>query len=150
MKACAHPLSCRDGASKNLRTGFTLIELLVVMAIIAVLAALLLPAVQSAREAARRSQCLNNIRQINLGAANYLSSNRSYPSGWICGNAGCSGVSPAITTYSTNSGNGSFKYPDHTLLTLTPTGYAVSPDWGWQALMLPQMDGFAVCRIPSS
>jgi prepilin-type N-terminal cleavage/methylation domain-containing protein len=142
MKACARLRSCRIGASKNLRTGFTLIELLVVMAIIAVLAALLLPAVQSAREAARRSQCLNNIRQINLAAANYLSSNRSYPSGWICGpqNPQCTAVSPSITTYSTNSGSGQFKYPDHTLLTLTPIGYAISPDWGWQALMLPQMD----------
>jgi prepilin-type N-terminal cleavage/methylation domain-containing protein/prepilin-type processing-associated H-X9-DG protein len=140
MKASAHPLSFRRAASTDLRAGFTLIELLVVMAIIAVLAALLLPAVQSAREAARRSTCLNNIRQINLAAQNYLSSNRSFPSGWICSNPGCTAVSPAISTYSTNSGQGQFKYPDHSLLTLTPTGYAISPDWGWQALMLPQMD----------
>jgi prepilin-type N-terminal cleavage/methylation domain-containing protein len=66
---------------RTTQTGFTLVELLVVIAIIGILVALLLPAVQAAREAARRSQCINNLKQIGIAILNYESSNKRFPAG---------------------------------------------------------------------
>lgn len=92
------------------RSGFTLIELLVVIAIIAVLIGLLLPAVQQARESARRSQCRNNLKQIGLALHNYHETFSTLPMGY------CAAL-PYVDG-GTDTDNG----------------------WGWSALILPQLD----------
>ncbi len=92
------------------RKGFTLIELLVVIAIIAILVALLLPAVQQAREAARRTQCKNNLKQIGLALHNYLDVNNGFPPSFISD----------ITTGGVNQTNGG--------------------EWSAQARLLPYLE----------
>jgi prepilin-type N-terminal cleavage/methylation domain-containing protein len=72
------------------RRAFTLVELLVVIAIIGILVALLLPAVQAAREAARRSQCVNNMKQISLAILGYEHSYKKFPAA----RKGCDGINP--------------------------------------------------------
>jgi prepilin-type N-terminal cleavage/methylation domain-containing protein len=80
------------------RRGFTLVELLVVIAIIGVLVALLLPAIQAARESARRMQCVNNMKQLGLGALNFESAKKRLPPSGQCDSTG-----GASTTYMIHS-----------------------------------------------
>src|SRR5438132_589799 len=94
------------------RTGFTLIELLVGIAIIAVLIGLLLPAVQKVREAAARSQCTNNLKQIGLALHSYHDANNSFPPGYIDGNRNRNST------------------PDND----------VGPGWGWASFLLPYVE----------
>ncbi len=97
--------------------GFTLIELLVVIAIIATLVSLLLPAVQAAREAARRTQCRNNLKQIGIAFHNYHDVMRLFPPGYVAGSADLADTSPGwgwgamILPYIEQSGlNGKLNY----------------------------------------
>jgi prepilin-type N-terminal cleavage/methylation domain-containing protein/prepilin-type processing-associated H-X9-DG protein len=95
--------------------GFTLIEMLVVIGIIGVLVALLLPAIQAARESSRRTSCVNNLRQLGIALQNYESSHRGLPAGYISQVVKVNGID-------------------------TDTG----PGWGWAALLLDNLEETAL------
>src|SRR5215469_10373238 len=96
----------------NKRHAFTLVELLVVIAIIGMLIALLLPAVQAARESANRNQCNNNLKQIGLALHAYHDAKKVFPPGYVDYNN-----NPALT-------------PDNDL----------GPGWGWASMLLPNIE----------
>ncbi|MEO2048396.1 MAG: DUF1559 domain-containing protein [Pirellulales bacterium] len=87
----SHSTSTINHQTSNIKSGFTLVELLVVLAILGVLVGFLLPAIQAAREASRRTQCQNNLRQLGVGMLHHTDSHGALPVGCI----GCQLVLPA-------------------------------------------------------
>jgi len=102
--------------NRRCQAGFTLIELLVVIAIVGILAGLILPAVQAARESGRRTQCVNNLKQIGLGIHNYESLYKVFPSGYI-------------------------SCPENPMMGPVDPGFNdAGPGWSWLTLLLPVLE----------
>jgi len=113
-------------AKRNAR-GFTLVELLVVIAIIGVLVALLLPAVQAAREAARRNSCLNNIKQITLAIMNFQDRRKKFPS---------ASSAPILDFANANIEVGE----PHDATNIDPQQWTYGDGYSWLFQILPEME----------
>jgi prepilin-type N-terminal cleavage/methylation domain-containing protein/prepilin-type processing-associated H-X9-DG protein len=126
--------------TRSVRSAFTLIELLVVIAIIAILIALLVPAVQKVREAAARTQCINNLKQLALATHNYYDSNKAFPPGNFAPpgtfTIAPNGTATFIGVWGDNAAGGGGPS------TLSGTGTSGLP-WGhfsWSVKLLPYLD----------
>lgn len=135
--------------AEGTRGGFTLVELLVVMAIIVLLVALLLPAVQRAREAARRTQCANNLKQVALANHTYFNTWNSFPPGWVEGRFDTDPDEPGVQllpafTIDPLSVNPPVVLDNQAAATATNpyrvvTRISVSNFWGMHTSILPEM-----------
>ena len=107
---------------------FTLVELLVVIAIIAMLVSILLPAVQAARSAARRTVCINQTKQISLALMNFLSAHDYLPPGW----------------------RSEFDDEDESELSEDERLSGTEPGWGWMTYTLPFIEQTTICSMKGS
>ena len=113
----SEPRPCKWRSGQKPRTGFTLIELLIVVGIICFLLALLLPAIQASREAGRRGQCNNNLKQIGLGLQTYADINKSFPYDALWG-----------------------RYPNNEELGIGENAQQPAYHYPWTFIIVPQME----------